>query len=79
MLRIKNPFWNLALKNPGVVIGGLVFCTLVVFSIIGPHLTPYDAYKMNIRDRLKRDLNNLKTKENVKLGLGNPRKILARF
>jgi peptide/nickel transport system permease protein len=53
MVKFKNPFWNLAIKNPGVVIGGIIFLVLFVSSIIGPNLTPYDAYKMNIRDRLK--------------------------
>ena len=53
MIKIKNPFWNLAIRNPGVVIGGIIFFVLLVSSIIGPNLTPYDAYKMNIRDRLK--------------------------
>jgi len=53
MAKLKNPFWHLVIRNPGVVIGSIIFCTLVLFSIIGPNLTPHDAYKMNIRDRLK--------------------------
>jgi peptide/nickel transport system permease protein len=53
MIKINNPFWNLALKNYSVVIGTLIFFSLVLSAIIGPNLTSHDAYKMNIRDRLK--------------------------
>jgi len=52
-MKTKSQFWNLAVRNPGIVIGGLIFISMVVFSIIGPSLTTSDAYKMNIRDRLK--------------------------
>jgi peptide/nickel transport system permease protein len=53
MIKINNPFWSLALKNYSVVIGTLIFFSLVLSAIIGPNLTSHDAYKMNIRDRLK--------------------------
>ena len=53
MLKFKSQFWKLAVRNSGIVIGGLIFIAMVVASIIGPSLTHYDAYKMNIRDRLK--------------------------
>jgi peptide/nickel transport system permease protein len=53
MIKINNPFWNLALKNSSVIIGSIIFFSLVFFSIVGPHLTTHDAYKMNIRDRMK--------------------------
>lgn len=33
--------------------GTLLFALLIASSIIGPELTPHDAYKMNIMDRLK--------------------------
>jgi len=52
-VKINNPFWKLALKNYSVVIGGIIFFSLVLSAIIGPNLTSHDAYKMNIRDRLK--------------------------
>ena len=41
------------MRNPGVIIGSTIFLILVLSSIAGPYLTPHDAYKMNIRDRLK--------------------------
>jgi peptide/nickel transport system permease protein len=53
MIKINNPFWNLALKNSSVIIGSIIFFSLVFFSIVGPHLTSHDAYKMNIRNRMK--------------------------
>jgi peptide/nickel transport system permease protein len=53
MKKINNPFWNLALRNTSVIMGSIIFFSLVFFSIVGPHLTSHDAYKMNIRDRMK--------------------------
>jgi peptide/nickel transport system permease protein len=53
MYKTSNPFFRLALKNSGVLIGGLIFVSLVTASIIGPHVTPHDPYKMNVMNRLK--------------------------
>lgn len=53
MFKTSNPFFSLALKNSGVLIGGLIFVILLTASIIGPHVTPHDPYKMNIMNRLK--------------------------
>ena len=53
MIKLNSPFWNLALKDYSVVIGSIIFFLLVLSAIIGPNLTSHDAYKMNIRDRLK--------------------------
>ena len=53
MFKTSNPFFRLAIKNSGVLTGGLVFLILVTASIIGPHITPHDAYKMNVMNRLK--------------------------
>jgi len=53
MIKLNSPFWNLALKDYSVVIGSIIFFSLVLSAIIGPNLTSHDAYKMNIRDRLK--------------------------
>jgi peptide/nickel transport system permease protein len=53
MFKTSNPFFRLALKNSGVLIGGLIFVSLVTASIIGPHVTPHDPYKMNVMNRLK--------------------------
>jgi len=53
MIKSNSQFWNLSLRNPGIIIGGAIFFLLIISSIIGPRLTPHDAYKMNIMDRLK--------------------------
>jgi peptide/nickel transport system permease protein len=53
MFKTSNPFFRLALKDSGVIVGGLIFVLLVTASIIGPHVTPHDPYKMNIMNRLK--------------------------
>lgn len=49
----ENKFWRLSLRNREVLVGGIIFILLIIISIIGPHLTPNDPYKMHISDRLK--------------------------
>jgi peptide/nickel transport system permease protein len=53
MFKTRNPFFRLAIRNSGVLTGSLVFLILVTASIIGPHITPHDPYKMNVMNRLK--------------------------
>jgi len=61
-------------------IAGRITSDVENYSIAGRQITKIPITElMDLKDRLKRELNNLKVKENVKLGLDNPRKILVRF
>ena len=53
MMKSNDNFWSLAAKNTGILLGSAIFALLIIASIIGPHLTPHDAYKFNIMDKLK--------------------------
>ena len=62
------------------VISGRITSDVENYSIAGRQITKIPLTELLvIRDRLKRELSNMKAAQSVAAGLGNPRKILTRF